>query len=117
RAVDTVEARLAEWTAPQDAAALATRLQEAGLDAAPVADMQDLLKDPQLAHRGHFTWLEHPVIGRYPVEALGLRSSASPAQFTRPAPCLAADSREVYREILGFSDAEYEELEAAGVLS
>ncbi len=116
-AVDAIEAGIAAWTAPQEAAALAARLQAAGLDAAPVADMQDLLADPQLAHRGHFTWLEHPVIGRYPVEAMGLRFAESPMQFTRPAPCLGADSREVYCDLIGLSPDEFEELEAAGVLS
>ncbi len=117
RHVDHVEQRLAEWTAPQSADALAALLQAAGLDAAPVEDMQDLLKDPQLAERGHFTELTHPVVGRHVVEANGMRFSASPMQFTRPAPCLAADSEEVYCELLGLSKAEFEELAAGGVIS
>lgn len=117
RAVDAIEAALAAWTAPQEAPALAARLQAAGLDAAPVADMQDLLADPQLAHRNHFTELEHPVVGRHVVEAMGLRFGASPMRFTRPAPRLAADSREVYCDLIGLTAAEFEELSAAGVLS
>jgi benzylsuccinate CoA-transferase BbsF subunit len=52
--LDAVEQHLAEWTAPQDAERLAAQLQAAGLDAAAVEDMQDLLRDAQLAHRGHF---------------------------------------------------------------
>lgn len=117
RAVDEIERQLAAWTASQDAAALAARLQDAGVDAHLVADMQDLLADPQLAHRGHFTELTHPVVGRYVVEAMGMRFSDAPMQFTRPAPCLAADSEHVYRDLLGMSQAEYDELSAAGVLS
>ncbi len=79
--------------------------------------MQDLLADPQLAHRGHFTELTHPVVGRYVVEAMGLRFSAAPMQFTRPAPCLGADSKETYCGLLGMTDTEYDMLSAAGVLS
>jgi crotonobetainyl-CoA:carnitine CoA-transferase CaiB-like acyl-CoA transferase len=116
-AVDAIETHLAAWTATHDAAELAATLQAAGLDAAPVADMQDLLTDPQLAHRGHFTELTHPVVGRYVVEAMGLRFSAAPMQFTRPAPCLGADSKEAYCGLLGMGEAEYAELSAAGVLS
>ncbi len=116
-ALDAIEADLAVWTAPQDAVALAVRLQAAGLDAAPVADMQDLLADPQLAHRNHFTELTHEVIGRCVVESMGFRLSAAPMRFTRPAPRLAADSREVYCDLLGMESAEFEELSAAGVLN
>ena len=111
------EQHLAEWTKPQQAEALAAQLQAAGLDAAAVADMQDLLRDPQLAHRGHFVELQHPVLGRHVVETNGIRFSESPMQFTRPAPLLAADSQAVYRDILGLTQAEYDELAAAGVVS
>ena len=117
RAVETVEKGVAEWTASQSAEALVATLLEAGLDAALVEDMQDILGDPQLAHRGHFQRLNHPVIGEHVVEANGIRFSASPHRFTRPAPCLAADSAYVYGEILGLPRAELDELTAAGVLS
>ncbi|HSP99829.1 MAG TPA: CoA transferase, partial [Candidatus Dormibacteraeota bacterium] len=117
RAVDELERQLAAWARSQEAAPLAEQLQRAGLDAAPVADMQDVLGDPQLAHRGHFTELTHPVVGRYVVEAMGLRFSAAPMQFTRPAPCLAADSKETYCGLLGMPESEFNELSAAGVLT
>ena len=117
RAVEEIERHLAEWTRSQEAPALAEQLQRAGLDVAPVADMQDLLVDPQLAHRGHFTELTHPVVGRYMVEAMGLRFSAAPMQFNRPAPLLSADSKETYCGLLGMSEAEFEELSASGALT
>lgn len=115
--VDLIERQLNDWTAGQDAEALAAVLQTAGLDAAAVEDMQDLLKDPQLAHRGHFHELNHPVIGRHVVEANGMRFSQSPMQFTRTAPLLAGDSKEAYCELLGLSETEFDELAAAGVVS
>jgi crotonobetainyl-CoA:carnitine CoA-transferase CaiB-like acyl-CoA transferase len=115
--VDMLERHLAEWTAAQEAPALAALLQAAGLDAHAVSDMQELLQDPQLTHRAHFTELEHAVVGRYVVEANGLRFSDAPMRFTRPAPLLAGDSEHVYRDLLGLSASEYDELAAAGVLS
>jgi len=57
------------------------------------------------------------VLGRHVVETNGMRFSASPMQFTRPAPLLAGDSQTVYRDILGLTQAEYDELAAGGVLS
>jgi len=117
RNLDRVETELAGWTRSQDNAALAARLQSAGLDAAAVADLQDLLVDPQLAHRGHFNTLPHAVLGDYLVEALGLRFAASQPRFSRPAPCLAGDNEQVYREMLGMSGEEFAELSTAGVLT
>jgi crotonobetainyl-CoA:carnitine CoA-transferase CaiB-like acyl-CoA transferase len=117
RHVDELEQAIATWTAPQRAEDLVERLRAAGLDAAVVEHMQDLLRDPQLAHRGHFQQLEHPVIGAHMVEANAIRFSASPHAFTRPAPCLAADSAAVYCDLLGMPRAEFDELAAGGVLS
>ncbi|MDX2170838.1 MAG: CoA transferase [Deltaproteobacteria bacterium] len=116
-ALDELEAAVAAWTRPQEASVLAAALQAAGVDAAAVADMQDLLKDPQLAHRGHFTELTHAVVGKYVVEAMGLRFSAAPMHFHRPAPLLAADSEQAYCELLGMDRAEFESLRDAGVLT
>jgi benzylsuccinate CoA-transferase BbsF subunit len=117
RQVDAIEKEIAAWTTRQPAEDLVARLRAARLDAALVEHMQDLLVDPQLVHRGHFQKLVHPVIGEHVVEANGMRFGDSPHQFTRPAPCLTADSETVYRELLGMARADFEELSAGGVLS
>ena len=49
--------------------------------------------------------------------SIGLRFSAAPMRFTRPAPCLAADSKETYCGLLGMSEAEFDDLSASGALS
>jgi benzylsuccinate CoA-transferase BbsF subunit len=112
-----IEEKIAAWSREQQAEALVAKLREANLDAAVVEDMQDLLRDDQLAHRDHFHELDHPVLGRHVVEAGGTRFSAAPMVFDRPAPCLAADSEHVYRDVLGISEAEYRELSEGGVLT
>ena len=116
RNADAIEPRLGDWTRGQKAEELVERLQAAGLDAAVVEDMQDVIADPQLAHREHLRKVRHPVLGEHVVEASGIRFSASPMTFGRAAPCLAADNETVYREILGMAEAEFAELVAGGVL-
>jgi len=113
----TIESRIAKWTAPRDGAELVRTLADAGLDAAQVADMQDVLADPQLVARQHFRKLVHPVLGEHVVEAIGARFASSPMVFDRPAPCLAADSEEVYVGLLGMAREEFDELSNADVLS
>jgi benzylsuccinate CoA-transferase BbsF subunit len=113
---DEIERRLAEWTRDQAPAAVAERLQAAGVEATPVEDFADLHEDPQLAHRGHFRPVEHAVLGRHPVETHAIRFSAMEPRLHSPAPRLGEHTEHVLREILGMPLEEVERLRAAGVL-
>jgi benzylsuccinate CoA-transferase BbsF subunit len=114
--VAEVERRLEEWTRTQPSRALAIRLQEAGVDAAPVYDFGDLHDDPQLAHRGHFREVEHAVLGRYPAETDALRFSATAPRIHAAAPLLGEHTEHVLRDLLGMPAEEFASLRAAGVL-
>ena len=112
---DELEKHLEAWTSTQERDALAERLQALGIEACPVQDLEDCFNDPQLAHRGHFRPMDHPVLGTHVHETLGFRLSDSPPSFTRPGPTLGRDNEEVYKGILKISDEEYERLKADGV--
>ncbi len=114
--VGEVECHLDGWTRTHDAPTLASTLQEAGIDAAPVLDLGDLHDDPQLAHRRHFRDVEHPVLGRHPAEMNAIAFSATPADIRTPAPKLGEHTAHVLRELLGMSGAEYDDLDRKGVL-
>ena len=112
---DEVERRLAEWTAGQEAEAVAERLQAAGVEAGPVEDFADLHEDPQLAHRRHFRDVEHAVLGRHPVETHALRFSALEPRIRTAAPRLGEHTEHVLRGLLGMEAGEFARLAAAGV--
>jgi len=113
--VDELERRLAEWTAGQEARAIADRLQAEGVEAAPVEDFADLHEDPQLAHRRHFREVEHAVLGRHPVETHAMRFSAMEPRIHSAAPLLGEHTEHVLRELLGMEAGEYARLAEAGV--
>jgi benzylsuccinate CoA-transferase BbsF subunit len=113
---DGLDAALAGWTRDQDAAALATTLQAAGVRAGPVQAPGELLADPQLAHRGHFVPLEQPGLGELAFERSGFRLSESPGRLDAPAPRLGEHTREVLCGLLGLPEADYERLAADGVI-
>jgi benzylsuccinate CoA-transferase BbsF subunit len=110
-----LEARIAEWTAPQQAVELAERLQQAGVAAALVANARDLFEDPQLTHRGHFVRLEHPAMGETAYNAPSFRMSATPARM-RPAPTIGEANDDVLGGILGIDEGERARLVEAGVI-
>jgi len=110
-----VECHVEGWTRGRSAEDAMVVLQAAGVDAGVVANFEDLVNDPQLAHRGHFREVQHPVIGRHLCEMNGMRFSRTPERVRMPAPCLGEHSEYVYRELLGMSAEEFAALKGDGV--
>ena len=126
-ALDTYEGRRAArgridealrgWCAGQDGHALAARLKAAGAPASAVLRPSDLYHDAQLAHRGFFVTLEHPVMGPTPYDGLATIFSETPGVLSKAAPLLGEDTHHVLTELLGLSAAEVAEFAAAGALT
>jgi crotonobetainyl-CoA:carnitine CoA-transferase CaiB-like acyl-CoA transferase len=112
--VDEIEAALSAWTRTRSREDVAARLQDQGIEAVPVADFLDLLADPQLAARGHFVPLDHPVIGESHYERNGFRLSDAPGGYLRPTPTIGQHNVEVLESLLGLSPAERERLVRSG---
>lgn len=114
---DDLDARLAAWTSESGAYLVMARLQDAGVPAGVVQHLDELLRDPQLAHRHHFVPLDHAALGVLPYERSGFRLSASPGGFDDSGPLLGEDNDTVLGELLGLSPAEIEQLVADGVVA
>jgi len=113
---EALEAAISEWTATRDQEAIQETLQTAGVPAAISQRSSDALKDPQLAHREYFKWVEHPELGRVAVENARFILSATPARVERPGPIFGQDNEHVLRDILGLTDDEVTDLVVAGAL-
>ena len=107
---------IAEETRKFDGRDLMAGLQKEGVAAGVVLDQQGLFDDPQLTHRGHFVTMEHQDWGEYPAETFGVRLSETPPAIQRPAPCIAQHNEHVLRELLGYSQSEYDQLVAEGAV-
>jgi benzylsuccinate CoA-transferase BbsF subunit len=114
---DALDARVGDWTREHEAFALAERLQAAGIPAAPVQNFQDLLDDPQLAHRGHWVPLHHSNLGELPFGRSGFRLSANEGVLRSPGPNLGEHNREVLGGVLGLSDEEIQGLVEDGAVA
>ena len=91
-------------------------LQAAGVAARPCFDEEDLARSPQLEARGVFSTVHHEVLGNRQVLAPPWRLTGTPAVPQQPAPLLGEHSRYVLCELLGLSEDEVSELEAAEVV-
>ena len=114
---DEIDRHLGRWTRDLDAHELMHRLQRAGVTAGAVQDSRDLDEhDPQLAHRGTFFDLDHPVIGEARFEGSPVLFSVSEQDNWRSAPLLGEDTAHVCSSLLGMSDDEIDSLTEEGVL-
>ena len=116
-AAERIDATLAAWTAARSAVDAERALQAAGVPAHALSDTEDAANDPQLAHRGHFLRLPHPLHGKTVLEAPRYRLSETPGGPTAPAPQVGEHAAQVLGEILNYSDARIASLAAAGALS
>jgi crotonobetainyl-CoA:carnitine CoA-transferase CaiB-like acyl-CoA transferase len=113
---DAIDARLTPWTADRDLEELVETLCAAGVPAAALADPRATVENPQLAARGFYETVEHPVVGSHPTPALPFRYKSVDRWLRRAAPALGQHNREILSELLGLDDAAIAELEAAGVI-
>ncbi|HML97743.1 MAG TPA: CoA transferase [Tepidiformaceae bacterium] len=91
-------------------------MQSFGVPCGIVQSPEAMHADPQLAHRGHYWKLQHPVMGLRTYDGPSFRLSKTPGELTKAAPCLGEDNEYVYKEIVGLSDEEFIELLADGAL-
>ncbi|MDA0353510.1 MAG: CoA transferase [Chloroflexi bacterium] len=112
---DDLDRAIAEWAASEDRDALADRLSAAGVIAAPVLDSLEVSADPVLRARGVVIELDHPEAGRWPQVGAPFHFSKAVTKVERPAPLQGQHSLEVFREFLGMSDEQYEELLAKNI--
>ena len=115
--LDTLDDRLAAWTARHDATALAARLQESGVPASRVqTPEQRIEEDPATAAWGLWPEVQHPLMGAVRVDGLPLRLSETDWEIARGAPLLGQHNDVVFGDLLGVDRAERDQLRAAGVI-
>ncbi len=90
--------------------------QARGIAAHAVQNSAEFYTDSQVAHRGHFVELPHPVYGKTTVEGSRTKLSRTPAQARRAAPTLGQDNQYVLEKILGYSEEQIGDIAASGVL-
>lgn len=113
---DAIDAVMRAWTGLRTGEAATETLAAAGVPASPVVPAHLAHLAPQLAHRGFFQPLEHPVTGTtgYPGFPMAFGAFGS-TLYRSPPPMLGQHNREILGE-LGQDSADIEELERAGVI-
>ncbi|TPG33708.1 CaiB/BaiF CoA-transferase family protein [Mycolicibacterium hodleri] len=110
-------AQMSEWTSARDKEEIVEALQDAGVPAGPMNRAVDVLADPQLAFRGLYADMVHPLFSS------PMTTETHPGLFRRiadaplrPAPMPGEQTREIVGDVLRLDADETERLIAEGVL-
>lgn len=114
---DELDKLIEEWTRPRLAHDVQRELQRAGVPAGAVQNNRDLLEhDEQLARRGMYPEITHPLLGTYPTDGNPIRLSRTSPEIRSAAPLFGEHTDGVLAELLGYGEERIAELREAGVL-
>ena len=105
----------ADWARSQTRRELVERFDDHGLIAGPINTVADMATDAHLAARG-YGWVPDDPLGEYRAPDVVPRLSDTPGSIRRRAPTLGADTLDVLKRELSYSDAECARLAREGVL-
>lgn len=112
---EAILARVTAWTKAHSVQACCAALDAAGVPAAPVQTIDQVLSDPQTLARGMVVEQDHPVLGKIKLPNLPFRFSDCDTSPSGPAPLLGQHNREIAASV-GFSPVEIDAMERDGVL-
>lgn len=105
-----------EWTVLHRAADLLDRLHAAGVPAGRIYTAADMTADAHFQARDAIVRLLHPHLGRFPMQNVAPRLSATPGKVHSLGPELGAHNAAVYGGLLGLDRADRDALAADGVI-
>src|SRR5437773_7663051 len=113
---DEIAAIIAGWTGTRTKVDVVRILSTAGVPAAPVNNVDEMVADPQVQAREMFVERDHPVFGRVKITGTPLKMSETPGRVRSLAPMPGEHNEDVFVGMLGHSRAELARWRAEGVI-
>ena len=113
---DDIAAIVQAWTAEKPKAEVVGVLANAGVPAAPVNNVAEMVADPQVQAREMFVERDHPVYGRLKTTGSPLKMSVTPGRVRTLAPVPGEHNEEIFCGLLGHSKDELARWRDEGVI-
>jgi len=107
---------ITEWTVNYTPYEVMEILQKIGVAGVPVMSPEDHYFDPHVKEREAYLEIEHPLVGLEVLHGFPYRLSKTPAAIRCAAPSLGEHNEYVFRELLGLSQDEFDQLSKDKVL-
>ncbi len=113
---DELKPIIQQWFSDKEVDYLVELFLGKGVPAAPILSIDQVAANEHIAKaRQMFLEMNHPKAGSIMITGNQIKMSKTPATFDAPAPTLGQDTKTVLHEMLGITDAEFEELKAKNV--
>jgi crotonobetainyl-CoA:carnitine CoA-transferase CaiB-like acyl-CoA transferase len=113
---DATAALIQAWTSQRTKAEVVRTLSAAGVPAAPVNNVAEMVADPQVQARDMFVEREHPIYGTVKLTGTPLKLSATPGRIESLAPMPGEHNTAVFCELLGYRHDDIEQWQAEGII-
>jgi len=114
---DLIDEQLSAWAAARTSDEAVATLVHAGVPAVPVLCQYEPVNLEPLAARRFYETVERPVTGSDVLQAYPARLASGPETYNRvSAPLLGEHNHDILRGLLGLTDDQLQDLEAAGVI-
>lgn len=111
-----LKAEIEAWTSSRSADDVVDTLAAAGIPAAPVLSVGDVVDSDHIAHREMTSMVDHPTLGEVPMVHQPVRFSDTDRSFQRPPPLLGEHTRELLASVLGLDEKQIEALAQQNVI-
>ena len=108
---DDIDEQLSIWTKNKDKEVVFHLLQANGIPAAPLNNEAEIVADPQVKHRQLLRPLDHKATGTHDYPGQAFRFSDMQLRWELAAPLLGEHNEYVYKELLEYSDEQYQDFE------
>ncbi|MDN4524208.1 CaiB/BaiF CoA transferase family protein [Fictibacillus fluitans] len=106
-----------EWTKTLDAKESLAILDKKGVPSGLIYTAKEVLEDPQYKEREMIVNVEHPILGEFPMPGVVPKLSRTPGKVKYPgAETMGKHNREIYGELLGYSEDKLTELQERQVI-
>jgi CoA:oxalate CoA-transferase len=113
---DEIATIIAGWTSQRTKADVVRTLAPAGVPAAPVNNVDEMVADPQVQAREMFVELDHPIYGRVKTTGTPLKLSETPGRVRSLAPMPGEHNEDIFVGMLGHSRDDLARWRAEGVI-
>ena len=113
---DEINPHVREWLQQYKKEEIFHQLQAEAIAAASVNTAEEVVKSPQLEHRGFFAEIDHPEAGKLKYPTASYKFSRTPWRAERAAPLLGQHNEFVYCERLGYNRQDVVRMKESGVI-
>lgn len=110
-----IREEIIKWSGERTTKEAVKALLDGGVPAAPINNIEQVVKDPHTKAREMFIDIEHPKAGKMTITGSQLKLSETPVSIRTPAPALGQDNDAVYGDWLNMTTEEIDAYRNEGI--